>query len=241
MRRVPIIGRVRLVLVVTMIVRINQFDAIYADQYAGWPQRGHSGPIESPWPEDMRAFELLILPHDEQNQPLNRTFRQTQLRQLIPDIITAMQLTDETIAIRLDGPIMQGEMPDALKHLTDESGIGRYSVSAVHKFEENGEQPLMSVRLRPTQPAMTALCNDANIGLERAVRFRAFSLPDDLVNPFLDISETDDERWPEILAHCGFVVGTVRAMQSLHIITRRYSPDELRTRLTRRLVGGAKV
>jgi hypothetical protein len=228
-----------------MIVRINQIDVHHAEQQAGWPGDGPAGPIEYPWPEGTLAFELLILPADEQNQPLARPFRQAQLRQLVPDVIAALQQDDdkrsEQTVVRLDGPLAAGEMVDAFKHLTDARGYGRYCCSPAEKFDDEPLHPTMSLRLHIGGPRLANLCADPNVGLERSVRLRAFSVPGELVNPLLDISDGGDERWDEILSHSSFVLSNTRAMQSLHIITRRFSPDETRARLTQKLVGGVRA
>lgn len=220
-----------------MIVRINQFDACHADSASGWPDSGIAGPIDCPWPEDSLAFELLILPSDEQHQPLPRTFRQAQLRQLIPDVISAMQETGEMTVVRLDGTLCAGETIDALKYLADAQGYGRYCLSSVEKFADDSQHPVASIRMLIPPDRLGELCADPNVGLDRNVRLRIFSLPEELVNPLLDIVEPDDERWDEVLSHCGFILGNTRAMQSLQLIMRRYSPEETRARLTQRLVG----
>ena len=224
-----------------MIVRINQIDVQHAEQHSGWPGEGRAGPIEYVWPEGTLAFELLILPTDEQNQPLARSFRQAQLRQLVPDVIAALQEDRETTVIRLDGPLVSGEMTDAFKHLTDARGYGRYCCSLAEKFDDEPRHPTASLRMHMTAQRLTHLCADPNIGLDRSVRLRAFSVPEELVNPLLDMADIDDERWREVLSHSGFALSNTRAMQSLQLITRRFSPNETRARLTRKLLGGVRT
>jgi hypothetical protein len=74
-----------------------------------------------------------------------------------------------------------------------------------------------------------------DLGLERNVRLRLFGVPEALVNPLLDIDDLDDERWAEILPRAGVMVGTVRTLQAIHLLTGRSAPAEIRMRLTRRL------
>jgi hypothetical protein len=74
-----------------------------------------------------------------------------------------------------------------------------------------------------------------DLGLERNVRLRLFGVPEALVNPLLDIDDLDDERWAEILPRAGVMVGTVRTLQAIHLLTGRSAPAEIRSRLTRRL------
>ncbi|MGH7213346.1 MAG: hypothetical protein ACREIT_00990 [Tepidisphaeraceae bacterium] len=223
-----------------MIVRINQFDVIHADQYSGWPARGRSGPVEFTWPDDAYAFELLILEQDEQHQPLAKSFRQLQLRQLIPEVLGALREPGEEIVVRLDGPLVEGELNSACRHLTDARGAGRFAVSPVQKLDpQPGPHEIESVRIAPAAPErLGALCADLSLGLEKSVRLRAMLVPAELVNPLLDVSEPDDERWGEILARAGCVLGTARGMQSLHLITRRFNPAETKSRLMARLVAG---
>jgi hypothetical protein len=218
-----------------MIVRINQFDPANAEPYTGWEADAVRGPIEYEWPTDTNAFELLILETDEHGHKLAPAFRQGQLRQLMPDVIAALRDPAEEIVVRLDGPIAPHELLGALPHLTDVRGHGRFAMSAVQKFDAAGPQAMGSVRLYVPMPRLPGLCSDLELGLHRNVRMRAFSVREPLVNPLLDIDDLADERWREILPQVGFVLGTVRTLQAIHILTRRYTPQDTRTKLMNRL------
>lgn len=224
-----------------MIVRINQLDAHHAEAQCGWPAEGLSGPIQCAWPTETLAFELLILPADEQNQPIPRTFRQSQLRQLIPDVVTAMRRPGDEIVIRLDGPLASGEIIDAFKHLTDSHGGGRYCTSAAVRFADETPHPTQSIRIHMTPSRQAALCVDPNVGLERSVRMRIFCVGEELVNPLLDISEPDDERWIHVFSEASLILNTSRSLQSIQIFTRLFNPEETRSRLTERLLGGVSA
>ncbi|HTL28841.1 MAG TPA: hypothetical protein VL282_06470 [Tepidisphaeraceae bacterium] len=220
-----------------MIVRINQFDPPRAEPSAGWPTSGLSGPLKYSWPGETHAFELLILDRDESQQILTESFRQKQLRQLIPDVVEALREHGEEIVARLDGPLSEGEVVGGFEHIIEPDGAGRYAFSAAQRLEEGTPPPIASLRLHLTNPRLSMLMNDANIGFERLVRLRIFSIPSNLVSPFLDTNETDDERWSDILNEAGVAVSTVRGLQAVHLLTRRYDPIEARTRLMQRLVG----
>src|SRR5688572_21861934 len=188
----------------SMIVRINQFDVFLAEQYAGWPETGLQGPLAAPWPADTNAFEILILDQDEQRQPLSRPFRQSQLRQLLPQVIEALVEPNEKLVARLDGPVEPDQLLPAFNYLTDARGAGRFGIAAATKLDlAPGYNGTGGVRMELSTTALTKLCNEQALGLERSVRLRIFALPEALVNPFLDISEVDDERWPEILPQAG--------------------------------------
>ncbi len=73
-----------------MIVRINQHDLEHAERSGGWASTGLQGPIPYDWPAGTTAMELLILETDERNQVLARTFRQMQIRTLIPEALFAL-------------------------------------------------------------------------------------------------------------------------------------------------------
>lgn len=223
-----------------MIVRINQLDAHQAEQHGGWPADGLAGPIDCAWPADMLAFELLILAADEQNQPLSRPFRQSQLRQLIPDVLDAMRQPQDAIVLRLDGALAVGEIVDAFKYLSDERGYGRFCTSPTEKFAEEPQFPNQSIRLNVTASRLAALCADPNVGLERSVRLRAFCVSEELVNPLLDISDPSDERWKYVLSQASVILSTTRALQSVQLFTRLLSPEETRSRLTDRLLAGVR-
>ena len=92
-----------------MIVRINQFDAANAERYGGWVP-DLLGPITCPMPPGTCALELLILESDEKQQQLGAHFRQIQIRQLLPDVLSALREPDQEIVIRLDGPLKPDEL-----------------------------------------------------------------------------------------------------------------------------------
>jgi hypothetical protein len=220
-----------------MIVRINQFDPPRAEPSAGWPATGLAGPVKYTWPADTHAFELLILDRDEQQHALTEGFRQKQLRQLIPDVIEALREPGEEIVARLDGPLAENEIIGAFEHIVEPDGAGRYAFSAAERLENNSPAPVVSVRLHLTTPRLAMLCNDMNIGLERLVRLRVLSIPVGLVSVFLDTNEIDDERWSDLIPQSSIFLSTVRGLQAIHLLTRRFDPIEARTRLMQRLVG----
>jgi hypothetical protein len=223
-----------------MIVRINQFDVIQAERVAGWGGRGPWGAVEYHWPDDALAFEVLILDRDEKAKPLPKSFRQTQLRQLVPEVLAALIDPGEEVVVRLDGALSAGELLGVTRYLTDSEGRGRFAISAAQKFDDGPSDPAGSVRLKPPAGLIAPLCADTQIGLERDVRLRAFSVPEPLVNPLLDTADLDDERWDEILPQAGFALSTVKEMKSLVVVTRRFTAADARERLMTRLVGGGK-
>jgi hypothetical protein len=222
-----------------MIVRINQLDIARAEQEAGWFDQGMLGPIQYAWPPNTRVYEVLILDRDEQKRPVEDSFRQQQLRQLIPEAAAALCERDEEIVIRLDGPLIEGELLPAMHRLTDAEGGGRFAISPVRKLDSTPGHEIGSIRLQPSPESFAALCNDTTIGLARSVRLRAFALPERFVNPLLDADAPDDERWDELLNACGFVLTTTRGLRSLHVRTRRLEPAEIKSRLIRRLTQSA--
>jgi hypothetical protein len=219
-----------------MIVRINQFDAPRPESEGGWPSEGRLGPLLAPWPEGTKAYELLILEQDEQRRPLAEGFRQQQLRQLIPQSIAALREPGEEIVVRLDGTLADRELLPAFRHLTDPSGHGRYAVSEARKLEPEPRDVVTGVRIQPTTTqALQALCGDGSLGLERSVRLRAFSVPEEMVNEVIEIDSPDDARWADVLRRVGFVLSTVRGMLALHILTPRFDAGAVKSRLMHRL------
>jgi hypothetical protein len=220
-----------------MIVRINQFEPPRAEPSAGWPASGLSGPLKYIWPGETHAFELLILDRDEQQQILTDSFRQKQLRQLIPDVVEALREPSEEIVARLDGPLAEEEIVGAFEHIVEPDGAGRYAFSAAERLEDHAPAPVVSVRMQLTRPRLAMLMTDANIGFERLVRLRILSIPSHLVSAFLDTNETDDERWADLLPEAGIAISTVRGLLAVHLLTKRFDPIEARTRLMQRLLG----
>ena len=220
-----------------MIVRINQFDPANAEPYSGWGDDGLRGAIFYDWPNDTHAFEVLILESDERQRQLPASFRQTQLRRILPEILLSMAEPGEQIVARLDGPLANGELVGAAKHLADAQGFGRFSCSAAQRLVHEAPAPIASVRLHLTPQRLAALCMDVAAGLDSAVRLRLFLLPDSLVNVALETNELDDDRWGEILSHAGVVMGSMRSMQSIYLLTRRIDSTQARQRILTRLLG----
>lgn len=219
-----------------MIVRINQLDLAGAEQEAGWGSHGLTGPILKGWPEGVHVYEVLILDRDELNQPLPESFRQQQLRQLIPEAAAALREPGEQLVMRLDGPLAPRQLTPAFAYLTESDGRGRFAVSETRKLDVSPVNAVTSVRLQPSAQSLPNLCADPLLGLERGVRLRAFAVPEPFVNPLLDIGSLEDERWSEILPRCGFVLSTARGLRTFQVFSRRLAPPEMRTRLTQRLV-----
>src|SRR5688500_1902127 len=218
-----------------MIVRINQFDAPRPESEAGWPGEGRLGPLMAPWPEGTRAFEVLILEQDETRRPLAEAFRQQQLRQLIPQAVAALREPGEEVVVRLDGPLAERELLPALRYLTAPDGGGRYALAPTAKLDLSPAEVISGVRIQPSAQMLQSLCGDGAIGLERAVRLRAFSVPEDLAATLVEVDGLDDERWPDLRRRVGFVLSTVREMRALHILTARFDSAGVKTRLMERL------
>lgn len=223
-----------------MIVRINQFDAPRPDAEAGWPMTGQLGPLGAAWPSDVRAYEVLILDRDEQKRPLPDAFRQQQMRQLIPQAVAALREPGDAVVVRLDGPLAERELLPAYRHLTGPEGEGRFAASGVAKLDPGPVEVLASIRLQPDDQALSALCNDTALGLERSVRMRVFGVPEELVNPLLDADAPDDERWAEILGRAGFGLAAAKGLLALHVLTTRFDAATVKSRLMRQLLSAAQ-
>ena len=222
-----------------MIVRINQFDARQAEALAGWPSRGLCGPIEYDWPTETQAFEVLILDVDETGHPLAESFRQAQMRQLIPEVLAALRVGGHELVARLDGAIATGELAGAFAHLTDSRGYGRFSISQVEKLTVEPAAVTGSVRLQVLPQRFASLCTDPAIGLERSVRLRALSVPEFLVNPLLDMTYLEDERWDEVIEESAFCLSTTKGLAGLQILTRWWGAEQVRSLLMGRLTSVA--
>jgi hypothetical protein len=222
-----------------MIVRINQFDPANVEPYSGWNDRGLSGPIFYDWPDDTNAFEVLILESDEKQRQLAAAFRQSQLRRILPEVIESLIDPNEQIIARLDGPLTAGELAGVVGHLTDPSGTGRFATSPAQKMDAHAAPPIMSVRIHLTPARLKALCSDPAIGLQSAVRLRIFLATDALVNPLLNLNELDDDRWGDILPRCGMVIGSMRTLQSIYLLTRRLDAVRVKDQIMRRLLSTA--
>src|ERR1700722_1416171 len=133
-----------------MIDRIQQVDASQVERESGWLTDVLMGPLlGGVWPADMRAYELLILGQDEQQRPLSETFRQTQLRHIIPEAAAALREKSEESIVRLDGPLADGELLAVFRRLTDAAGVGRFAFSAAQKPQLAPQTVVSSVRLAP--------------------------------------------------------------------------------------------
>src|SRR5438552_12822151 len=125
-----------------MIVRINQFDPANAEPYSGWGDDGLRGAILYDWPDDTHAFELLILESDERQRQLAPSFRQSQLRRLLPEILAALAEPGEQIVARLDGPLANNEVLGVMKHLTDVHGSGAFAWSSAQRLLPDAPPPM---------------------------------------------------------------------------------------------------
>jgi hypothetical protein len=220
-----------------MIVRINQFDPANAEPYSGWGDDGLRGAIFYNWPEDTHAFEVLILESDERQRQLAPSFRQTQLRRLLPEVLAALAEPGEQLVARLDGPLAAGELLGAAKHLADAQGQGQFAFSGASRLAHDAPPPIASLRIHLTFQRLAALCMDSGAGLDGTVRLRLFLVPEMLVNLALEVNDLDDERWGQILSSAGVVMGSMRSMQSIYLMTRRFDSTQARQRILKRLLG----
>jgi len=224
-----------------VIVRINQLPVPQAEADA-WPGNAGGplrGPIVYSWPDDAKAFEVLVREVDEREQPLSEPFRQAQVRQLIPQVVAALREAGEQVVVRLDGPVSPHELLPSLCHLTDSTGNGRFMVSELAKLDPRPREMMASVRMQPSEAGLVALCGDAEVGLERSVRLRLFCVPEPLVNSLLDIHFAGDGRWGEVLDKAGFVLTAGKGMRALYVVTRRLDAAQFKARLMNRLVAAA--
>ena len=222
-----------------MIVRINQIDSSQAERESGWLSSGALGPIlGAPWPQEMRTFELLILEQDEQQRQLPETFRQTQIRHMIPEAAAALRERGEELIARLDGPLAEGELIPAFRRLTDAGGIGRFAFSPGQKMQANSQTVMGSIRLAPTFKSLAGLCADTTLGIERSVRLRVMAAGDPLVGPLLETFSLDDPAWGQILSQVAFLICPTRGLRSIHIHTRRFDTAAVKSRIMQRLMSG---
>ena len=187
----------------------------------------------------LAAFELLILGQDEQKRPLTETFRQTQLRHIIPEASAALRELGEEVVVRLDGPLADGELLPAFRRLTDATGYGRFAFSAAQKLQQGPQTVVGSVRLVPPYKSFVGLCADSAVGLERSVRLRAIAVPEPLTNLVMEMNAADDARWGEVLGKMGFLIGPTRGLRSLQILARRFDAATVKAKIMQRLLSGA--
>lgn len=218
-----------------MIVRINQIDVATAELSAGWDIGNPRGAMEAIWPPDTFAYEVMVLDRDERDQPLPISFRQTQTRQLIPPVLAALSDPDSRVVLRLDGLLAEGELLAAFRAAADHDRIERFAFSATEKLDEPTRAAMTSIRLLPRPSHLAEVCTDAQLGLERSVRLRAFAVPEALVNPLLDTADVDDERWRDILPNCAFALSTANGLLSLLIWTPRWNAAETKQRIMEKL------
>jgi len=224
-----------------VIVRIHQLPVPQAEADA-WPANAGGplrGPVAYAWPEDARAFEVLVLDRDEQQQPLSQPFRQAQVRQLIPQVAAALREPGEQVVVRLDGPVSPRELLPSLCHLTDPAGNGRFMVSELAKLDPRPREMMASVRMQPSESGLVGLCGDGELGLERSVRLRLFCVPEPLVNSLLDIHFAGDGRWGEVLDKAGFVLNAGKELRALYVVTRRLDAAQFKARVMKRLIAAA--
>ena len=222
-----------------MIVRINQFDAPAAEAVAGWADAGPAGKLRYAWPATAVAFQLQALEQDETWQTVSIRDRQQRIRGLIPTVIEALHTPDgdgDRVVVRLDGPMTPTGLAGVYPRLADPACTERWSISAAACWGPGEPAPQTGVRLVPADAsAMTALCTDADIGLEHDARLRVFAVPEVFVNPLLDAADTDDERWRELLPAAAFVLSTARGLNGLVVVSERLPAGVVSERLMRGL------
>jgi hypothetical protein len=223
-----------------MIVRINELDIARAEAAAEWGACPRRGPLSYVWPRWAHAYEVLVLDRDEQNRVLPATFRQNQVRHLIPETIAALREEEEEIVLRLDGALVPGELLHALSVVTAANWGGRFALSDAARYGSGAEPVMASLRVQTVMAALPTLCLDPDLALDRSVRLRAFGLPEQQVTSLLAIGAAEDERWKDVLPHVGFMVGTSRGLRSLFVITPRLDATTFKTRLTHRLLAAAR-
>jgi len=219
-----------------MVVRINKLDISESAAKAGWPQNELSGNIAYQWPADANLYEVMILEQDETKKPLKSTFRQQQLRKLIPSAIEAVREMSDQLVVRLDGQVVKGELAVGYSRIVTGDELFRFGASAVRRMAPQEGRAYGSIRACVSARQLISICADESLGLERSVRLRIFAVPDGLIGAVLDIDAVSDERWGEILRQAGFVLGTTARLGSLQLFTRRLDAGAIKSRLTQRLM-----
>jgi hypothetical protein len=216
-----------------MIVRINQIDSGRAETTAGWGTGELRGGIRYNWPGNAFVYQMHILDRDEHGRKLEPAYVQSQWRRLIPHVIEALGGAEERAVVRLDGLMAEGELLAAMGYL---DGCERFAVSPVQRLTSSGEPIVASMRLLPASGHLTRLCTDPLLGLERSIRLRAIAVPEQLINPLLDTTDTDDERWRDILPSAAFMLSTTVGLKSLLIWTSRFDPAAAKSRIMQKLL-----
>ncbi len=189
------------------------------------------------WPQAVFVYQILVMEQDEHGQQMEAGFVQTQLRRLIPHVMAALSSAEDQAVLRLDGAIADAELLGAMAYVVDPIECRKFAISAVQRLWTSGRPAIGSVRLAPTYQHLSSLCSDLRVGLERSVRLRALALPEELVDPMLDTSDMDDERWREILPRATFMLSSARELTSLLIWTERFDPSQAKNRIVNRLSG----
>jgi hypothetical protein len=222
-----------------MIVRINQLEIESAEQQSGWGDAPRVGPIRAAWPADAKTFELVILEQDEQGRALPEAFRQSQLRQIIPQALIALREPGEETVVRLDGPLAEGELLSAFYRLTGPEGADRFAMSPAAKRAGDSDEVIGSVRMQGPEPYLANLCADPALGLERRVRLRAVCASAELSESLVQMDEIDDPRWSLILPAAGYIVSTTRGLRSLLITTPRLDAAAVKLRIMQQIFSAA--
>ena len=217
-----------------MIVRINQLDLDFPPDQAGWPPSELAGSLRYDWPRETLGYDVLVLEHDEGHRRLEDDFRRQQLRKLIPNAVAAIKNDDEQIIVRLDGPVARGELVAGFDRVLKHEDPTRFAFSSLRNLDVDSPA-LASLRVHASPNLLTLLAGDPHLGLDKAVRLRIFAVPEECVDPLLDIDSVEDERWTEILTRSGFVLGTTRGLRSLQILTPRFAPADIKRRITDQL------
>jgi hypothetical protein len=197
------------------ILRINQLDAKSARQTA-CPDA-----IGAQWPADIAAFELRILPGEDDSESVT-------LDELTIDTATALRIEGQVPVLRLDG---------AFEHLAPAFPLVRecaLGISPVRQFDVNDPPASASLRVGNCISVIRGIFDVLEGGIGPNVKMRLLSLPSELVGPFLDMDDTDDERWPEILAGAGFGIELLPQSPGLLVFTP-LAADDLTAALTMRL------
>ena len=220
-----------------MILRLQQFDIAQAEPLGGWPDFGHTGPLRHDWPAETGAFEVVIAQSDENGRAINTRHRRDHLRSVIPMLAQALKQPEERLIARLDGPCAPGELFAALQHLPPPEMLGRFAISSAQKLDPAPSVVMGSLRIEMDFERLEMLCSDPGLNLEESLRLRLFLVPEDLVTGLLEIEDTEDPRWSDILPGVSVIIQPVGGMDSIQLITPRYGAGDFAPRITRALAG----